>query len=125
MTAIPRSCDRKRRSHARWQAAAATHGGIVDLEPRYIAAGKLIVATGLRAAAPAIHLVPAERLIGESAALSPDNPFRRLAPKAVGLAADVAAGPIPSGSCRDRRLVEEGLLIGRDRRTHKHSQRGH
>ena len=62
-------------------AAAATHSGIVALEPRYIAAGKLIVATGLRAAAPAIHLMPAERLIGESVAFKSGQSISSIGPK--------------------------------------------
>jgi hypothetical protein len=97
--------------------APATHKGIVAAEPRYKTAGKLIVATGLRAATPAIHLVSAERLIGKGAAWRPDNPFRRLAPKPVSLAARVAAGPIPNGSGQSRGVVEEGLFVGRGRRT--------
>jgi hypothetical protein len=104
-------------------AAPATHQGEVALDPDHETAGELIVATGLRTAAPAFHLVFTERLAEESAAGRANGPLRGPAPQAVGLAASVAAGPVPSRRDR-RRLVDRAPHVIAHRWTGQQYQRG-
>jgi hypothetical protein len=63
-------------------AALGVRPGIVALDADHEAAGELVVATGLHAAMPAIHLMSAERLAEKIAAGRADDPFGRLGPQA-------------------------------------------
>src|SRR5260370_40827952 len=70
--------------------------GIVALDADHKAAGKLIVAPGLRAAKPTVQRTLAERLAVKSAAARAHDPILRLRPQTAGMAADVAAAPAPN-----------------------------
>src|SRR5215470_12993778 len=59
--------------------------GVVALDGDHQAAGKLIIASGLSPADPAVHIMSAERPPEENVAGRPDDPFRRLGPQAAGL----------------------------------------
>jgi hypothetical protein len=61
-------------------AALGIRPGVIALDADHKAAGKLIVATGLRAADPAIRGMSAERLAKKSPAGRPDNPVLLLGP---------------------------------------------
>ena len=68
----------------------------IALEPDDKTASKLIVATSLYAANPAIYIVFAERPAEKGSPGSANNPFLRLGPKAVCMTAEVAAAPTPN-----------------------------
>src|SRR5262249_36348663 len=104
-------------------AALGIGPGIVALDADHKAAGELIVATGLRAAQPAVQRVFTERLPVESAAGRAHDPVLRLRPQTARMAADVAAAPAPNRNDR-RRLVDGKAHVGRDRRTRQRDQRG-
>ena len=98
-------------------AALSIGPGIVALDADHEAAGKLIVATGLHAAEPALRLMSAERLAEKSAAGRADDPLGLPGPQAAHMAADVAAGPAPNRNDRRRRCLVDGSAdIGRERR---------
>src|SRR5215813_2730842 len=86
-------------------AALGIGPGIVALDADHKAAGELIVATGLRAAQPAVQRVLAERLPVKRAAGRTHDPVLRLRPHSARMAADVAAAPAPNRNDR-RRLVD-------------------
>src|SRR5262249_16124929 len=104
-------------------AALGIGPGIVALDADHKAAGELIVATGLRAAQPAVQRVFAERLPVKRAAGRAHDPVLRLRPQTARMAADVAAAPAPNRNDR-RRLVDGKAHVGRDRRTRQRDQRG-
>src|SRR5215813_404204 len=97
-------------------AALGIGPGIVALDADHKAAGELIVATGLRAAKPAVQRVFAERLAVKSAAGRAHDPVLRLRPQTAGMAADVAAAPAPNRNDRRRCLIARQPHVGRDRR---------
>src|SRR5215831_14413096 len=104
-------------------AALGIGPGIVALDADHKAAGKLVVAAGLRAAKPAVQRVFAERLAVKRAAGRAHDPVLRLRPQTAGMAADVAAAPAPNRNDR-RRLMDGKAHVGRDRRTRQCDQRG-
>src|SRR5262249_15424669 len=104
-------------------AALGIGPGIVALDADHKAAGKLVVAAGLRAAKPAVQRVFAERLAVKRAAGRAHDPVLRLRPQTARMAADVAAAPAPNRNERGR-LIDGKAHVGRDRRAHQRNQRG-
>src|SRR5262245_5452120 len=98
-------------------AALGIRPSIVTLNTDHEAACKLIVATGLQAAYPAIRIVPTERLAEKGATGCPDNPILLRSPHAARMTAPIAAGPVPCRYCRRRSLVGRSFHVGRARRT--------
>jgi len=96
-------------------AALGIGPGLVALDADHKAASKLIIATGLHAANPAIRIMSAERLAEKIAAGRPDNPLLLLGPQAARMAAHVAAGPAPNRDDRRRYLIDRSSHVGRDR----------
>src|SRR6266403_4153339 len=94
-------------------AALGVRPGIVALDADEEAAGKLIVAAGLRAAEPAVRLVSAERLAEKGAARRAHNPVFLPRPQAARMAADIAVGPTPNRGER-RRLIDRREYVGAD-----------
>src|SRR5262245_52191076 len=96
---------------------------IVALDADQEAAGKLIIAAGLRPAEPPVRLVSAERLAEKGAAGRAHNPVLLLRPQPAGMAAEITAGPAPNRHDRHR-LIDRGPHVGRDRWSRQHNQRG-
>src|SRR4051794_26479820 len=103
-------------------AAGGIGPGIVALDADDEAAGKLIVATGLHAAEPAVRLMSAEPRAEKIAAGREVGPVL-LGPQAARMAAYEAAAPVPRRHQRRRRLVDRSAHVGRDRRTRQRDQR--
>src|SRR5262245_30094000 len=104
-------------------AAFGVRPGIVALDADHEAAGKVIVATGLGAANPAMLIVLAERLAEKIAAGRAHDPVFLRGPQTARMAAEVAAAPAPNRDDR-RRLIDGKAHVGRARRSHQRNQRG-
>src|SRR6266700_6637283 len=105
-------------------AALGIRPGIVALNADHEAAGKLIVATGLRTADPAMLIVLAERLAKKIAAGRAHDPVFLRGPQTARMAAEVAAAPAPDRDGRRRRLIDGKAHVGRARWAHQRNQRG-
>src|SRR5262249_21344888 len=98
--------------------------GIVALNADHEAAGKLIVATGLGTADPAMLIVLAERLAEKIAAGRAHDPVFLRGRKTARMAAEIAAAPAPDRAGRRRRPLEGKAIVGRARWAGQRNQRG-
>src|SRR5262249_12060335 len=105
-------------------AALGVRPGIVALDADHEAAGKLIVATGLRTADPAMLIMFAERLAEKIAAGRAHDPVLLRGPQSARMPHEVAAAPAPNRDGRRRCLIDWKAHVGRDRWTHQRNQRG-